>query len=298
METPNDVAASGNPEDPVSSPPVATEGTAVATTPATAEATASAQGAADGTPKEPESFTKLDPNSLDPKLMPFYKSMLGDYTRKTQEAAQTLKAAEAARQKAEFYDTLMADNRVVEYLQKLTNPEPEAPQEDPFSVSEDEYAQAISSPQGMSQLMKKLFERASQPIHEKLAKQDVELETARAAEILDEFTEDGHPDLYELEQDKLISIQAAVDKPKSQAEYKQKLAKWYENAKRVTQKHYQRGYEAAKKELLAKSAQIAASATLPPQNSPGKTYSGPDPKTLTAKQAYELAKRGITVPQD
>lgn len=37
---------------------------------------------------------KLDPNKLPPELIPFYKSMQADYTRKTQQAAEIRKAAE------------------------------------------------------------------------------------------------------------------------------------------------------------------------------------------------------------
>lgn len=43
----------------------------------------------------PESFTKLDPNELPAEVLPFYRSMLGDYTRKMQETAPLRKTIEA-----------------------------------------------------------------------------------------------------------------------------------------------------------------------------------------------------------
>ena len=42
----------------------------------------------------PESFTNIDPNTLPPELQSIYKSLQGDYTRKTQEVAPIRKFAE------------------------------------------------------------------------------------------------------------------------------------------------------------------------------------------------------------
>ena len=64
-----------------------------------------------------ESFTQIDPNTLPPELQATYKSMLADYTRKTQEVAPLRKAFEgiemddyaAAREAYEFYQNLNSD---------------------------------------------------------------------------------------------------------------------------------------------------------------------------------------------
>lgn len=64
-----------------------------------------------------ESFTQIDPTTLPPELQATYKSMLADYTRKTQEVAPLRKAFEgiemddyaAAREAYEFYQNLNSD---------------------------------------------------------------------------------------------------------------------------------------------------------------------------------------------
>lgn len=69
------------------------------------------------TPEVPESFTQIDPTTLPPELQATYKSMLADYTRKTQEVAPLRKAFEgiemddfqAAREAYEFYQNLNSD---------------------------------------------------------------------------------------------------------------------------------------------------------------------------------------------
>src|SRR5690242_10753259 len=59
-------------------------------TPATPEGEITTEAATDA----PDSFTKLDPNSIPEEARPFYDSMLSDYTRKTQEAAPWRKLGE------------------------------------------------------------------------------------------------------------------------------------------------------------------------------------------------------------
>jgi hypothetical protein len=53
----------------------------------TPEPSSSGEGAG-ATPSAVDSFTSIDPNSLPPELQAAYKSLQGDYTRKTQEIAQ------------------------------------------------------------------------------------------------------------------------------------------------------------------------------------------------------------------
>jgi hypothetical protein len=62
-----------------------------------------------------DAFTQLDPNTLDPALLPIYKSLQADYTRKTQEVAGVRKQLEqygdfdSVKQKLEFYDRFDSD---------------------------------------------------------------------------------------------------------------------------------------------------------------------------------------------
>ncbi len=64
-----------------------------------------------------ESFTQIDPTTLPPELQATYKSMLADYTRKTQDVAAVRKAFDgvemddyqAAREAYDFYQNLNSD---------------------------------------------------------------------------------------------------------------------------------------------------------------------------------------------
>src|SRR6266850_4336901 len=75
-----------------------------------------------------ESFTRIDPNTLPPQLRTAYNNMLTDYKQKTTSLAErikqeTAKAAEAYRQKADFYDQFSGQEEFVKqwnsYVQKV-----------------------------------------------------------------------------------------------------------------------------------------------------------------------------------
>ena len=67
-------------------------------------------------PAEEDSFTKLDPNTLPEELLPYYKSLQADYTRKRQEAAEHAKLFESLGDPEEA-------RVAVELLQSLGTPE-------------------------------------------------------------------------------------------------------------------------------------------------------------------------------
>lgn len=74
-----------------------------------------------------DSFTKLDPNAIPEELQPYYKSLLADYTRKTQEASPWRKLGEDLgvsspdefKQAAELYTYLQDENNVRTFAQAL-----------------------------------------------------------------------------------------------------------------------------------------------------------------------------------
>lgn len=74
-----------------------------------------------------DSFSKLDPNALPPELRPYYESMQGDYTRKTQEAAPFRSIAtdtglgpDELRQAAELYAALQDPQQLVQFHGELS----------------------------------------------------------------------------------------------------------------------------------------------------------------------------------
>ena len=94
-------------------------------TPAEATPTGAEQG--DAATTEVDSFSKLDPNTLPPELRPYYDSMQGDYTRKTQEIAPFRQLAQdtgldvdGLRQSAELYAALQDPTQLVQFHSELT----------------------------------------------------------------------------------------------------------------------------------------------------------------------------------
>lgn len=69
----------------------------------------------DGTTESLDSFTNIDPTTLPPDMQKIYKSLQGDYTRKSQEVAELRKTYES------FGDPDAVKN-AVEFVQALQNP--------------------------------------------------------------------------------------------------------------------------------------------------------------------------------
>jgi hypothetical protein len=75
-----------------------------------------------------DSFTRLDPNTLPAEVRPYYESMQGDYTRKTQEVAQVRQLQEelgldetGLRSAAELYSALQDPQQLVSFYNELTS---------------------------------------------------------------------------------------------------------------------------------------------------------------------------------
>src|SRR5438128_2358829 len=64
-----------------------------------------------------EQFSSIDPKTLPPEVQAIYKNLQADYTKKTQSIAEQ-------RKKAEYYDQLAADQRIVDFVRQMNNPKP------------------------------------------------------------------------------------------------------------------------------------------------------------------------------
>lgn len=127
-------------------------------------------GAEQGATEE-DTFTSIDPSTLPPEALPFYKSLQGDYTRKTQALAEERKAYEqleqyggvdTALEAIQFATSLATDpNYAMQVHQQLTEAlvqagltpaeasqaateqvravQEQAPQSDDFAFGDDEY---------------------------------------------------------------------------------------------------------------------------------------------------------------
>lgn len=273
-----------NPAEPVAVEPVAS-GTTTETTEGTVDtqseqATEKAEGAI-----AEEQFTDVDPKTLPPELQALHKQLQSAFTKKTQGIADLKK-------KAEYYDQLAADEEVLQFLDQRSRRGKETTEDKPEPlVSEQEYAEALSSPEGFSKVMQAMLQKAMQPLQQKVR-------AAEAADVIEEFAANGHEDIYSLQEDELISIQLRMDPPKNEADYRKKVESAYERAKQLTEKYVQKGYEKAKAESMGVIKEKVNAASQPPTLNPGKTYEGPDPKTLSGRDAFRLAKRGTRVPQN
>jgi len=87
---------------------------------ASEQADTSSETATDeGTTEEDSFLQRLDPNELPPELLPYYKSMQGDYTRTKQELAEQGRQFEALEQ----YGGVETATQALEWIAGLENPD-------------------------------------------------------------------------------------------------------------------------------------------------------------------------------
>ena len=192
---------------------------------------------------------KLDPNRLPPELVPFYKSMQADYTRKTQALAEERKAIERVLDKAlshpELAREFMNDPELVglaqrhpELAQKLqaVSQMAQPEQQDPYSSIAQEAAkefkerygedfdpldekhvaafQAIIAQKVAEKTIEQTFERQLQAVLEKQRQQEVlrKIETLRAEEPhFDEIDVYAQQKLLQLPFQKILELQQGGD---------------------------------------------------------------------------------------
>jgi hypothetical protein len=245
-----------------------------------------------GAPAE-ETFTKVDPRTLPPQLRAAYDNMLRDYKEKTTKLSETVKAesakaAEAYKQKAEFYDQI-------------------AGQED-FVKRWNEYVQQA---QGMTQAQQDANPELSamknqlQEMSQKMQLTEMSQVTEAFAEAVDEKGQKMHADfdrLNELNLGKLVDGDDAEDFSLLRAcielspgnTPQEKLANGYKSAKAV----YNAIYEEGRKAGLGRIQQKQLNGSNPPTGSGGDGLQITDKKPKSAREALDLAKRGMMVSRE
>jgi hypothetical protein len=214
-------------------------------------------------PVEEPTFTDVDPKSLPPKERGAYENMLRDYKRKTADIADL-------RRKADAYEAWQAEQAAKR------------------SVTDEDYNRAFESKDGFTEFLQK----AAEPIVQELNQTKQELRTTKADLFLRDF-KSKHTDFDELDSDGLITGYVQLNPPKGEREWEARMKEAYGYAKKVQSKWEDRGY----KRGLTRVEQKAEQSTEMPSSSPAQVYSGGDPKKITAKEAVELAMRGIRVPR-
>jgi hypothetical protein len=163
------------------------------------------QAEADKQKDEVDSFTKINPETLPDELKGVYKSMLADYTRKTQAAAQV-------RSKAEAFDDLASNptfSTVIDNLSKYGNPlgpQEEAPtgaQKGGSELSgEDVLTMILDNPKDFFKMMRDIATEVTtaevKPIREDFSERS-------ATNTLNKLQE-KYPDLLDFEEDIIKTI--------------------------------------------------------------------------------------------
>src|SRR4029077_4405472 len=259
------------------------------------------QGATGGTPQaaSPESFTDVDPQTLPPELQGRYKSMLADYTRKTQAIAEI-------RKKADYYDQLARDQRVVEFVQGLSKRQKAEFKEQKAEVekklgekiSDEEFAKGFQSKDDFLSLIERVVQERSVKDQKKIEQLEQKVTVADAGDVVESFATQVdpmtgapvRPDFYALDEDQLITGYLTINQPEEASEmaYLNKLNEAYTWPKAVTQKYYEKG----RTDALKRIEQKAAGPTEPRTSAAKGAYTGPDPKKLSVREAMDLAKKG------
>jgi hypothetical protein len=210
-----------------------------------------------------ETFTNVDPNSLPPKERVAYDNMLRDYKKKTAEIAEL-------RRKAEAHDAWQRE------------------QASKQRITDEDYNRAFESKDGMTQFLQK----AAEPVVQELQQTKMELASTKADLFIKDFKA-KHPDFEDLDSDGLITGYVQLNPPKGEPEWGTRMKEAYAYAKKLRSKWEDAGY----KRGITRVEEKAAQSTELPSSSPAQVYPGGDPTKLTAKEAVELARRGIRVPR-
>lgn len=256
--TPTATTAAATPT-PTSAAPALVE--ASGTVPNTSSEAQTTQGQA--APAE-DTFTQVDAQSLPPKERAAYDNMLRDYKKKTAEIADI-------RRKAEAFDTWQQQQAAAQR-----------------QITDEDYNRAFENKESFQQLLQK----TAQPIVTELQETRRELVTTKADLFLKDFKQ-RHKDFDDLDSDGLITGYVQLNPPKTESEWDQRLTEGYKYASKLRSKYEDQGY----KRGITRVQEKAASSTELPSGSPTQVYAGGDPTKLTAKEAVELAMRGVTVPR-
>lgn len=239
-----------------------------------------------------ETFTKVDVNTLPPQLQESYKNMLRDYKEKTQRIAETVKSevaksTESLRSKAEYYDSIVGQEEFVkqwnEYVQKVNQAENVQP------------GSSETNPELM-QLKAKV-----QEVSQKLQEAELSQVTDAFAEAVNEKGEKLNPHFEKLNEMSIGHIQngnqaeefsllrACVELAQANSPY-EKLAMGYKKAEEVYNAIFEEGRKAGMGRVQAK----VLNGSQPPTNV-GGALSMTEKKPKTAREALEMAKKGIMV---
>ncbi len=258
--------------------------------------TDTASGQAQGGAPTDEIFKGIDPNRLTPNEKAIYNSMLTDYREKTAKLSETIKSesakqAEAFKSKAELYDQFAREEQFVnkwnEYVQQV-----------------QAQSQAQSGMPDANDPLQQLKAQL-QEVNQKVILSEMNQITDAFIEAVDEKGQALHPEFDQLNNIMLGSLtqgqsaeefsllRACIELAPGQSP-QEKLANGYKSAKAS----YDAIFEAGKKAGMGRLQTKLQNGTLPPSAATGDVMTLTDKKPKTAREALEMAKRGIVVSRE
>jgi len=281
----NDLATD-NPETAVADNPITEPASSVN---GTGQADGQAQG---GAPTE--LFKGIDPNRLPPEVKVHYDSMLKDYREKTARLSETVKAElakslEPYKTKAEMYEQIATQEEFVkqwnEYVQKSQSQSqnPQAPN-DPILKEMKSQLDEMNMKIQMTE-MSQITEAFAEAVNEKGEKMHPEFDTLNDITI-GQLSSDGKQEPFSL-------LRAAVELAGG-SNPQEKLANGYKAAKAAHDAIFELGKKAGMGRIQSK----VANGTQPASHSLGDTLSVTDKKPKNAREALDMARKGITVSRD
>lgn len=265
-----------------------------------------------GDPQEQETLFKGDRSKMTPEQKLAEDNMLRDYKKKTAQIAEERKKFEQERtslaEKAQRYEALQKDERFLNYLRTLeqesNKSQTQAPQnEDVFEISDEEYQQALGSKEAFSALLRKTHEQLNKSVYEKVGQVESTIVRKEAEQFIEAFTsqkdEKGNllrPYYESFHEDGLIDGYLRLNPAQSnnQEEWAAKLTEAYDFSNKIREKYFKMGQESVTAVLQKKQA----SSTQIPSATVGDSSFAGDARKLSDREAFELAKKGIRVPQN
>lgn len=239
-----------------------------------------------------EGFTHVDPKTLPPQLRSAYDNMLKDYKNKTTSLSETIKqeterAVQAYREKASQYDQISTQEEFVkmwnDYVQKSQS-QGQAQEGDPV----------------LNQMKQQL-----QEMSQKIQVSEMTQVTDAFAEAINEKGEKIHPDFDSLNSISLGKIQngnnvedfsllrACIELSQGKTP-QERLANGYKLAKSAHDSIFESGRKAG----MGRMERKIQNSSLPPSHSSGDVLNMTDKKPKNAREALEMAKKGLVVSRE
>lgn len=250
---------------------------------------ASSGQATEATPTD-DLFKGVDPRKLPPEVKTHYDSMLRDYREKTAKISETTKAevekaTQAYRDKATAYDQIATQEEFVkqwnEYVQKSQSQTQEQNASDPELKQMKTQLEEMNQKMQLSE-MSQVTEAFAEAVNEKGVK------------LHPEFDQLNTLSVGQLQNGEDFSLLRACVELAQGSNPQERLANGYKNARST----YNSIFEAGKKAGLGRVQAKVQNGSQAPTNSSGEMLSVTEKKPKSAREALEMARKGMVVSRD